>query len=68
MSKAKTKGINPLLEQGINDMLRQVANDPEMTITDKTKVWDRALKLEAIKAKLNDEGWGAAFAQEEDEE
>jgi hypothetical protein len=43
--------------------------DPMASITDKTKVIDRALKLEAIKLKMSDDEWGSGFGavDEEDE-
>jgi len=65
----KQKGINPDLEQAISDMLKAVMADPMASITDKTKVIDRALKLEAIKLKMSDDEWGAGFnnVDEEDE-
>jgi len=65
----KQKGINPDLEQAISDMLKAVMVDPMASITDKTKVIDRALKLEAIKLKMSDDEWGAGFnnVDEEDE-
>ena len=63
------KGVNPALEEAIETMLTQVMTDPEASITDKTKVIDRALNLEKIKLKISDEEWGAGFAiDEEDEE
>jgi hypothetical protein len=65
----KQKGINPDLEQAISDMLKAVMADPMASITDKTKVIDRALKLEAIKLKMSDDEWGSGFGavDEEDE-
>jgi hypothetical protein len=63
----KQKGINPDLEQAISDMLKAVMVDPTASITDKTKVIDRALKLEAIKLKMSDDEWGAGFANVDDE-
>jgi len=50
-------------------MLKAVMVDPTASITDKTKVIDRALKLEAIKLKMSDDEWGAGFnnVDEEDE-
>ena len=65
----KQKGINPDLEQAISDMLKAVMLDPTASITDKTKVIDRALKLEAIKLKMSDDEWGSGFGavDEEDE-
>ena len=63
------KGVNPALEEAIETMLTQVMSDPEASITDKTKVIDRALNLEKIKLKISDEEWGAGFSiDEEDEE
>lgn len=58
------------LEKQLTKELKHVSSqdDPETqkpyTITAKSKVWDRVLKLEAIKAKLDGEGWGAGFSQE----
>jgi hypothetical protein len=65
----KQKGINPDLEQAISDMLKAVMVDPTASITDKTKVIDRALKLEAIKLKMSVDEWGSGFGavDEEDE-
>ena len=57
MSK-KQKGVNPELEKAVNDLLRTVMADPTASLTDKTKVLDRALKLEQIKQKISDEEWG----------
>ena len=64
----KQKGINDELEQAISKMLREVMLDSEASITDKTKVIDRALKLEAIKLKLSDDEWGSGFNIDEDGE
>ena len=64
----KQKGINPDLEQAISDMLKAVMLDPTASITDKTKVIDRALKLEAIKLKMSDDEWGAGFANVDEED
>lgn len=67
MSK-KSKGINPKLEEAISQMLTAVMSDPMASITDKTKVLDRALKLEAIKLKMSDDEWGAGFNVDDDDE
>jgi hypothetical protein len=64
----KQKGINPDLEQAISNMLKAVMVDPTASITDKTKVIDRALKLEAIKLKMSDDEWGAGFANVDEED
>jgi len=61
MSKKKEKGINPALERAISEALTAVMLDPTASITDKMKVIDRALKLEALKAKLSDDEWGSGF-------
>ena len=61
MGKKKDKGLNPELENAISEMLRAVMVDPMATINDKTKVIDRALKLEAIKMKMQDDEWGSGF-------
>jgi len=58
MSKKKDKGINPDLDKFISDLMTQVMNDPEASVTDKVKVLDRALKLEALKMKDSDDAWG----------
>ncbi len=67
MSK-KSKGINPELEEAINKLLTQVMEDNSASLTDKTKVLDRALKLEQIKQKISDDEWGKGFFTDEGEE
>ena len=67
MTKKKEKGLNPELEAAISKMLKEVRVDPTATITDKTKVIDRALKLEAIKMKMSDDEWGSGFMMDEDD-
>jgi len=49
MPKKQDKGINPDLENAINNMLVDMKTNEEWTLTDKMKILDRALKLEAIK-------------------
>lgn len=68
MSKKKEKGINPELEAAISKLLTEVMIDPTATITDKMKVIDRSLKLEALKAKLSDDEWGSGFFGQDEEE
>ena len=67
MSK-KIKGLNPELEEAVNTLLRQVMNDPTASLTDKTKVLDRALKLEQIKRKISDDEWGKGFYNDDEGE
>jgi len=64
----KEKGINPELEKAISELLKATMLDPEATLTDKTKILDRALKLEALKAKMSDDEWGSGFGLDDDEE
>jgi hypothetical protein len=68
MSKKKEKGINPALEKAINELMAAVMLDPTASITDKMKVIDRALKLEALKMKDADEGYGAGLFGDDDED
>lgn len=67
MSK-KQKGLNPELEEAVNTLLRQVMSDSTASLTDKTKVLDRALKLEQIKQKILDDEWGKGFYNDEEGE
>lgn len=66
--RKKAKGINPALEAAISRLLEEVMADPTASLTDKSKVLDRALKLEAIKQKADSDDWGAAFADDEEDE
>ncbi|NBW08729.1 MAG: hypothetical protein EBR82_11970 [Caulobacteraceae bacterium] len=67
MSK-RSKGINPDLEDFINNLMSQVMVDPQATITDKMKVVDRALKLEALKQKADEDEWGSGFFESDDDD
>lgn len=67
MSK-RIKGLNPELEEAVNTLLRQVMNDSTASLTDKTKVLDRALKLEQIKQKISDDEWGKGFYNDDEGE
>lgn len=63
----KQKGINPDLEAAIAKLLQQTMNDSTASLTDKTKILDRALKLEQLKARITDDDWGTGFAMDDDE-
>lgn len=67
MSK-KNKGINADLEKHINTLLSAVMSDPTASITEKMKVVDRALKLEALKQKADMDEWGSGFLNDDDDE
>ena len=64
----KPKGLNPDLEEAVNQLLKEVMADPTATLTDKTKVIDRAINLEKIKQKISDDEWGAGFTNMGDDE
>jgi hypothetical protein len=66
--KRKTSGINPDLESAISKLLAEVMADPEATLTDKSKIIDRALKLEAIRLKASDADWGSGFLDSDDDD
>ena len=66
--KKQEKGINPKLEEAINLLMTQVMADPEATIIDKTRIIDRALKLEALKMNDEDSAWGQGFVLDDDDE
>ena len=68
MTKRKDKGINPELEKHINQLLVAVMADPTASITEKMKVVDRALKLEALKQKADMDEWGSGFMTGDDDE
>jgi hypothetical protein len=66
--KRKQSGINPDLEAAISKLLAEVMADPEASLTDKSKIIDRALKLEAIRLKASDADWGRGFMDEDEDE
>ena len=66
MAAAKKSGISPDLEGAIKKLLKEVMSDKEATLTDKVKVLDRALKLEALKQKVSDEQWGKGFFDDDE--
>jgi len=67
MSRKKS-GINPALESAIAKLLKDVMDDPAASLTDKSRVIDRALKLEAIRLKATSEDWGSGFLDGDDDE
>ena len=64
----KFKGINPDIEAAISKLLKDVMNDPNASLVDKTRVLDRALNLEKIKQKMSDDDWGAGFNMDDEED
>ena len=67
MAKKKS-GVNPDLEKFVNSLMAEVMQDSTASVTDKVKVLDRALKLEAIKQKVQDDEWGSGLFGGEDEQ
>lgn len=60
--------INPEIDKTITAMLKEVSDkNGGLSLDDKLKVIDRALKLEALKMKTSDPRWGSAFEEDEDE-
>ena len=69
MTSPKKSRIDPALEKAISKLLKDTMASDEASLSDKVKIIDRALKLEAIKHKMVDEGYGSGFfAKEEDEQ
>ncbi len=69
MTAPKKSCINPDLEKAINKLLKEVMSpSSETNITDKVKVIDRALKLDALKLKLQDDAWGKGFYDDDDDD
>jgi hypothetical protein len=66
--KRKQMGINPDLEAAISKLLAEVMADPEASLTDKSKIIDRALKLEAIRLKASDAEWGSGFMNDDEDD
>lgn len=67
MAAHKKGGIDPALIKAVGDLLKEVMTKPKAgeeakySLTDKMRVLDRSLKLEAIKQKMTDEGYGSGF-------
>lgn len=72
MAAKPEKTLNPDLVNAVNKLLKEVLKDPsdpdkqQYSLTDKMKVLDRALALEKIKQKIEDDSWGSGFDQEEE--
>lgn len=71
MAKAPRK-INPDLEKLIKKMVEDAAQPdavgaPAMKMDDKFRVIDRALKLEMLRFKVEEDDWGSDFDQQDRE-
>ena len=76
MAKSAAK-VSSHLERAIKDLLKEVSETTEddkgkkvfkHSLTDRCKVIDRALKLEAIKMKADDSGYGTGFGDDKPED
>lgn len=76
MTKAKDRGgqlsalgkrVERVLSSKLAEMEKDLADskkesrDPKYSLTDLTKVWDRALKLEAIRNRMEPDGEGGFY-------
>ena len=66
MTKKDTK-VNAKLDRFLDKLLSQAMTDANMTITEKTKILDRCLSWEKIKAGLKDDGYGSAYLDNDDD-
>ncbi len=60
MAKKESK-VNPELEKAIKKLMEEVMKDSSASLTDKVKVIDRAIKFEQLKQKIQDDGMGSGF-------
>jgi len=67
MAAKKGSSVNIDLEKSISKLLKEVMTSTEATLTDKMKVIDRAIKLEALKQKVQDDSYGRGFFNNDDE-
>ena len=71
-SKKDGSKLMEALETALTKELKLVTSgvdaetDKPFTLTAKAKVWDRVLKLEAIKSKMDGAGWGSGFTEDDD--
>lgn len=66
--KSVDKNLNPELIEAINKLMKEVMGDTEASLLDKMRVIDRALQLEKIKQKINDDDWGSGFGPQPGDE
>lgn len=68
---SKKSGLMLELEKSVKKLLADVMKTPKdpkdaPSLTDKMKVIDRAIKLEALNQKLNDGAYGKGFFDDDD--
>ena len=63
----KKAGIDAELEKAIKKLLKDVTSASSgASLTDKMRVIDRALKLEQLKQRMTDDGFGSGFHDDEE--
>lgn len=63
--KKKQPGLNPDLEQAVSELLQASKNED---IDLRLKIIDRAINLEKIRLKINDDQYGSGFMIDDDAE
>jgi len=69
MATQKSSKVNPELEKLLAELLKEAKSKgtlekPAMSLTDKMKIIDRVIKVEAIKAKMSEDSYGSGFSDE----
>jgi hypothetical protein len=69
MATKSSSKVNPELEKLLAELLKEAKakgspEKPAMSLTDKMKIIDRVIKVEAIKAKMAEESYGSGFQEE----
>ena len=64
--KKKQPGLNPDLEKAVTDLLAASKNVEDIEV--RLKIIDRAINLEKIRLKINDDQYGSGFMIEDDAE
>jgi hypothetical protein len=65
MARKKDKSSLEALEKSIADLLDKASESEDISL--RLSVIDRAIKLEALKAKLSQDDWGSEFLGEPDD-
>jgi hypothetical protein len=63
-TKPKKDSLLEELEKQISQLMKETMKSPDATLTDKTKVLDRGLKLAQIIAKIDDPSGNAGFSDD----
>jgi hypothetical protein len=66
MSRNKDKGLNPDLLKAVSELLKASENLEDIEV--RLKVIDRAINLEKIRLKINDDQYGSGFVIDDDAE